>query len=299
MIPPGILRRVLDLSGRAAGSGDVAQLGEFRRREIAADHTSRRNGGAKQTGIENLIEIFEAGKEEQLVAVLVEIGAGNQDRATDGDAGIVVFVLRPGLAVGVEQRVVGVHRVVSGIEEPGTVEILAAGLRDRTDYRGTLLIFSAEIRHLHLELGDHVRIRIHRRVAIAARVGDVRAIRRDVQRVGGQAVVRVGVIQRTLAACIAVAIDADGLATVIRLVRRAIRDAETRHDLDELGRVAADLHEVLEFLGGERGRFFAGIHRSDWSAVPVTSTVSEVVPTFKLMSRLRFSPPPSEIPVIL
>ena len=74
----------------------LPSFGEFRRREIAAELASRRHGGAQQAGVQNLVEIFEAGEEEQLVAVLVELGAGNQNRAADGDAGIVVLVLRAG-----------------------------------------------------------------------------------------------------------------------------------------------------------------------------------------------------------
>ena len=48
----------------------------------------------QQTRVQHLVEILEAGEEEQLVAILVEPGAGNQHRAADGAAGIVVLVLR-------------------------------------------------------------------------------------------------------------------------------------------------------------------------------------------------------------
>ena len=96
----------------------------------------------------------------------------------------------------------------------------------------------------------------------------------------GQAVVRVGVVQRALVAAVAVAVDADGLAVVVGRVRGAVLDAEARHDLDELGRVGAELHEVLQFLGGQAVGVFSGIDRTASIDVPVTSTMLVVLPTF-------------------
>ena len=118
-------------------------------------------------------------------------------------------------STGVVYRVIGVHGVVTGIEESRAMKILAAGLGHRSDHRRTLLVRSVEIRHLHLDLGDHVGVGIHRRIAVTSRVGHVRAIRGDVQGVGGQTVIGVSPVQRALAAGIAVTINANGLAVVV------------------------------------------------------------------------------------
>ena len=179
----------VQLSRRAAGRRNVAFLGDFGRREVARNFARRRDGGAQQSGVEGLVEVFEPGEEEELVAVLVEIRAGDQNRTADGKPGIVILVLGPLLAARVEQRIIGVHRVVARVEEPRTVEILSARLGHRAHHRRTLLVLGGEVRRHHLELLDHVGVGVHRGVAIAARVGDVSAVRGDVQRIAGQAVV--------------------------------------------------------------------------------------------------------------
>ena len=74
------------------------------------------------------------------------------------------------------------------------MEILAAPLGHRADNSRTLLVFGAEVRHSDLKLGDHGRIRIHRRGAVAARIGHMRAIRRNVERVSWQPVVGIGAV---------------------------------------------------------------------------------------------------------
>ena len=248
-------------SGRSTGSRDVSFFGDFGRGEVAADFAGRRHRGTEQAGVENLIEIFVAGEEEQLVAVPVELRAGNQDRSADRAAGIVILILRLGLAILVEEPVVGVHRVVARVEESRTVEVLAARFRDRTDDRRAFLVFRAEVRSQHFELGNHIRVRIHRGGAVATGVGNVRAVRRDVERVARQPVVGVGVVQRALASAVAVAVDADRLARETGLVTGAVRNSEARHDLNEFRRVAADGHKILQFFAGQSGGFFAGVDR--------------------------------------
>ena len=96
MIPPGYFARAAALSwpGGAAGSRDVALLCDLGRGEVARQHARRRHGGPQQTGVQHLVEVLEPGEEEQLVAVLIEAGAGDQDRAAEGAAGIVILVLR-------------------------------------------------------------------------------------------------------------------------------------------------------------------------------------------------------------
>ena len=89
----------------------------------------------------------------------------------------------------------------------------------------------------------------------------MRTVGRDVQHIRWQSVVRKSIVQRTLAARISISIDADGSAVVIRLVRRAVGDGKSWHNFDILSRVAADLREVLQLLGGQRERLLSRVHR--------------------------------------
>ena len=147
--------------------------------------------------------------------------------------------------------------MVSSGEESIAVELRSPCFRNRADHHRALLFFRTEVRRQHLELLNEVGVRIDGCVAIAARVGDVRAVRSDVQRVCGQAVVGECGIQWALAPGITVGIDSDCLAVVIRLVLRAVFDAESGNNLDILGGVAAHLRKVLEFFGCQRKGFFA------------------------------------------
>ena len=62
--------------------------GQLGRREIAGAHTRGGNRGAEQAGVEHLIEVLVAGEEEELVAVLIEVGFGDQHGAAEGERGI-------------------------------------------------------------------------------------------------------------------------------------------------------------------------------------------------------------------
>jgi hypothetical protein len=80
---------------------------------------------------------------------------------------------------------------------------------------------------------------------------------------------------------------------------RPVGDAETRHDLDELGGVAAYLNEVLQFLIGDQVGFLGAVHRSHLVDLAGDLDGFRVVPTVSLASILRFSPPAKVIPVTL
>ena len=84
--------------------------------------------------------------------------------------------------------------------------LLTTSIGDRA-----LGVLGAEVRLQHLELADHVGIRVHRRRAVAARVRGVRAVDDDVERVDAGAVAG-EVADRALLAAVAVAVDADDLA---------------------------------------------------------------------------------------
>src|SRR2546430_829357 len=144
-------------------------------------------------------------------------------------------------------------------EESAAVEIPAAGPRYSRDENGPLLVFSAEIRRQHLELLDEIRVGVDRCIAVTSRIGNVRAVLRDVQGVYGQTVIGVGGVERTLAAGIPVGIDANRLPVVVRLVLCAVANAEARHNFDVLGGVASDLSEVRQFFGCQRKRLLARV----------------------------------------
>ena len=89
---------------------------------------------------------------------------------------------------------------------------VAAALGHGTDHTRPLLILGAEVGHGDLELGDHVRVGIHRCRAVAAGVGDVGTVGGDVEGIVGEAVVGVGSIERALIAAVTIAVDTDCLA---------------------------------------------------------------------------------------
>ena len=74
------------------------------------------------------------------------------------------------------------------------MELLATGLGHGGDEDRPFLVFGAEVRGLNLELLNEIRVRIDRRVAVAAWIGYVGAVGGDVQRVAGQAVIGIGVV---------------------------------------------------------------------------------------------------------
>ena len=81
--------------------GCVADFLQLGGREIPLEHARCGNRGTEQAGIQHLIEVLEASEEEQLVAVLVEVGSRNDHRATEAAAWIIILILGFGGFVGV------------------------------------------------------------------------------------------------------------------------------------------------------------------------------------------------------
>jgi hypothetical protein len=63
--------------------------------EITSALFERRHKTRERTFIDSLVVVFVTEKEKQLVAVLVEVRARNDDRAADIEAGIIVLAQRP------------------------------------------------------------------------------------------------------------------------------------------------------------------------------------------------------------
>ena len=190
------------------------ELAQVRRvGEVAVAHRLRRHPRPQRAGVEVLLVVLVAEEEEQLVAVLVEVGAGNEQRTAEVEAREVELVLRLVLRTGrrvvhlVQEPLVRVHAVVPQVGVGGAAEVAAAGLRHDVDRRRALGVFGAEVRLEDLELLDHVGVRVHRGRAVAARVGAVGAVDDDVERVVVGAVRRV-VADGALLAALAVAVDA-------------------------------------------------------------------------------------------
>ena len=99
---------------------------------------------------------------------------------------------------------------------------LAAGLRHGRDEDRSFLVLGTEVSGQHLEFLQEVRIWVNRSIAVATRVRYVRAVRCDVQRIARQAIVGVGIVQRALAAAVAVGVNANDFARIIRLVRSSV-----------------------------------------------------------------------------
>ena len=184
----------------AAARGLGAERGKRRRAEIAAGQIRGGNGGRQNTRVQGLEIILVPSKEEELFAVLVERRSRNQHGAADVAAREKVLVFRLARAGRVIQPVIAIHRKMAGIEITLAVVITAAGLGNGTDHRGTLGVLRAEVRREDLELLDHVGVGVHRGGAVAAGIGNVRAISSDVERVGRKSVHREGVVQSALAA---------------------------------------------------------------------------------------------------
>jgi hypothetical protein len=254
----------VDLAGRhdAAVAGERlvsvrAQAGKVRRvTEVAVAHGLGRHPRLQSAGVEVLLVVLVAEEEEHLVAALVEVRARDQQRTADVEAGevelVLGLVLRAGVSVVdlVEEPLVRVPAEVARVEIRGPAKVSPAGLGHHVDGRRALGVFGAEVGLEDLELLHHVRIGVHRGRAVAARVGPVRAVDDDVERVALRAVARV-VAQRALLAALAVAVDADDLAVE---PRRAVAAAKRHHagqDLQKLGGASADDGEVLNLLAGD------------------------------------------------
>ena len=69
---------------------DFLQLGGG---EISLEHARRGNRGTEQAGIQHLVEVLEASEEEQLVAVLVEVGSRDDQRTAKAAAWIIILIL--------------------------------------------------------------------------------------------------------------------------------------------------------------------------------------------------------------
>ena len=171
-----------------------------------------------------------------------------EHRAADLSLGVEEFVCWSSRARGVVHPAIGVENVVTGGKPKETVEIVAAGFGDRIDDNRSLGVFRAEIRRQNRKFLNHIRIRVHRRGAVATRVGHVSAVGRNVDVVDAGAVGHERTVERALAAAVTVTVDADYFPGEISPALQAIAivtGSKARQDLDEFCCVAPDDSEIL------------------------------------------------------
>src|SRR5208337_1043372 len=150
---------------------------------------SGRNGCAIDAVVDNLTVKLSTEEEEQLVVVVVEVRMREDHRAAEIETWIVVpgvgagsDLLAGGVRAGVViEPVVGVQRVVAGVNIRFAVELLAARLADRVNGDGAFGVIGAEVRGLDRDLGSHVDVGVFSLAAVAARVNNVGSVRGDVK----------------------------------------------------------------------------------------------------------------------
>src|SRR5262249_46721302 len=125
----------------------------------------------------------------------------------------------------VVQPMIGVERIVTGIEVTFTMEVAPTRLCDRVDDDWTMRVLGGKVRSEDFELLNHISVGIHRSRAVATRAGNVRPVRRDIYVLrrtvsagvgSADAVGNIGTVQGALAPAIPVAIDSNYFAIKVR-----------------------------------------------------------------------------------
>ena len=139
-----------------------------------------------------------------------------ENRTTDVATGEEKLVRRFGGARGVVDPSVRVHCVVASAKVGFPVKIVSTGFGNRINDDGAFGVLRAEVRGQYLKLLDHVCVRVDRRCAVAARVGNMGAVSRNINVVDSGPVRHISAVQWTLAATVAVTVNTDHLAGEIR-----------------------------------------------------------------------------------
>ena len=129
------------------------------------------------------MEILKTRPEEDLVVRL-------RNRTAKRTAGIIKGIgglLNPAEII---QPVIGIQSMVASGKERAAVIGCAPGLCHGSYDNRPLLFFGTKVGREDLEFLQEIRVRIHRSIAVASRVGHMSAVQRDVKRVCREAVVR-------------------------------------------------------------------------------------------------------------
>ena len=186
-------------------------------------------------------------KEEELVAVVVEVGVREDDRTADVEAGVVEAALRFGKAEFLGVGVGCVEDVVAGLLVGFTVKMVAARFGLSVEDDGAVGLDSGEGAGLDLGLGDHVDVGRDGGGAGGVEVGHGRAVGDDLHLV--EAVAVDGVSARVLTkACLLAVVGAGEVAGV----------GCAGDQVEELDGAAAFDVEVLDLLVGQCVRLLTG-----------------------------------------
>ena len=208
--------------------------------------------GGISVGVDVALGVLFRASEKGEVAVVIEVGARDEDGATDGTAGVDLPIRILGLAGSLAQRIGGIQLVGSCVGIQLAVVLVASGLGDRADDDRAVGYIGTEVRDLDLDLGDLIVVHILDGGAIVAGIGDVGAIKLEADSADRVAIG--GVVAEGSAD-----VDLGGIVGRVGDVAVAAGDGEARERLEELGDVAAFDGEVLDLLGGNQIAALAGI----------------------------------------
>ena len=196
--------------------------------------------------------------------ILVEVGMGYKDRATDTAARVVVRILGtrgPGVVVlpgvAVEHAVANVHVSLS-------MKAVSSRFADGIDDDRALRAVGAEVGGLYLHLLGHVRIYNRDRPARAARIDNVRAI----EQVSRAAAIRRAIRVEANAYCRSrrsriIEVETSTIARAVRSRRNA------RKDLQQLRDVAALNRQTVDVLRTQQRGALCGIHRRNLTGAAI------------------------------
>ena len=154
---------------RFVGDRADERVPEIRKRtrvaEIAVPHRLRRYPGLEDPGIQLLTIELVPSKEEDLVAVLIEVRARDEEGSTDVESWVGELVLRLVLGSGqgaglVEEPLIGVEPVIAQVYIADSVEVASARLADSVDGDRALRVLGGVVRLEDLEFPDHVGVRV-------------------------------------------------------------------------------------------------------------------------------------------
>ena len=166
----------------AAGDGHERRLGQvlaLAKEELAEVALPLLQGGHHpegRAGVDDLVLVLQADEEEELVAVLVEVGAGQEQGAREVEARVLIVALRPRHVGHRVRAIVGRHPPVAPVVVGRAVEGGRAALGHRGDLDGRVAELRRVVAGLDLHLVHHVGVHVHHHPAVAAGVDHVRTV---------------------------------------------------------------------------------------------------------------------------
>src|SRR5262249_55028402 len=130
--------------------------------------------------IDLLVVTLVADEEKQFIAIAIELGPGQQNRATDITTRIVVLAKWAGDVVDTVRAIVSLESIIANVVVNRTVELRATTFRGRTDLHRARTMFGSVVAGLNFYFLHHVRIRSDDRSVVRSNVDHAGAVDRDV-----------------------------------------------------------------------------------------------------------------------